>query len=62
MSTEKLYVSENTVFTFDNLEDWKSAAENRGLTVSEHPDGDYFAEDDEITVIGYFNDDWGMLS
>jgi hypothetical protein len=62
MSTDKFYVSENTIFTFDNLDDWKAEAEKRGLNVKQHPDGDFFAEEDDVTMIGYYNDDWGMLS
>jgi len=60
---KKLYVQDKTVITFDNADDWKEAAELRGLTVTNKgTDDEFFAEEDDITMIGYFKDDWGMLS
>ena len=61
----KVHVEDKTVISFTDLDSWKKAAEDRGLLVNSErgDDGEHFAEEEDITMIGYFNDkdDWGML-
>lgn len=62
-----VHVGDTTVITFKNAEEWTEAAEERGLKIinrGEDGEDELFAEkaaDDDITVIGYFKEDWGML-
>jgi len=69
MSQEsKVYVDDKTVRSFTSLEEWKMAAEESGQRVVTSKFGEedeYFVEkddDDDVTMIGYFKDNWGMLT
>lgn len=63
----KVHVAEKTVRSFTSLEDWSAAVKDSGLKVSSSKHGEddeYFVEkhdDDDVTMIGYFKDNWGML-
>lgn len=63
----KVHVDDKIVITFKDAEAWTEAAEERGLKVinrGEDGEDELFAEkanDDDITMIGYFKDNWGML-
>ena len=63
----KIRLGENTVRSFSSLEEWKEAVKSNGHRVKTgETDGqeEYFAEkvnDEDVTMIGYFRDDWGML-
>jgi predicted transcriptional regulator len=63
----KVYVDDKTVITFTDAETWKDAAGKRGLSITnrgENGEDEYFAEkgeEEDVTMIGYYKDDWGML-
>ena len=60
----KIRVEDKTVISFTDVEEWKAAAEERGLQVinrGENGEDEFFAQEEDITMIGYFKDDWGML-
>lgn len=59
----KVRVDDKTVITFTDAEEWKEAAEERGLNITNRggDEDEFFAEEEDITMIGYFKDDWGML-
>lgn len=60
----KVHVEDQTVISFTDVEEWKAAAEDRGLQVinrGEDGEDEFFAQEEDITMIGYFKDDWGML-
>ena len=60
----KVHVEDKTVITFDDAEKWEEAAKERGLKIvnrGENGEDELFAEEEDITMIGYFKDNWGML-
>ena len=66
--TDKITVSDKTVRSFTSVEDWKAAVTETGhqfkVIQDEQDEPEYFAEkadDDDVTMIGYFKDNWGML-
>jgi len=62
-----VHVDDKTVITFNDAEKWKVAAKDRGLKVvnrGEDGEDEFFAEkgeEEDVTMIGYYKDDWGML-
>ena len=61
-------IEDNTVRTFTTVEDWEAAVRETGHNVkiinNEEDTTEYFAEkadEDDVTMIGYFKDDWGMI-
>jgi hypothetical protein len=66
--TDKITVADRTVRSFTTVEDWKTAVSENGHRVKETTDEnnepEYFAEkvdDEDVTMIGYFKDNWGMI-
>jgi len=63
----KLLVADRTVRSFTKLDDWLDVASESNLRVTTREDDgakEYFAEKgdaEDVTVIGYFKEDWGML-
>ena len=59
-------IEDSTVRTFTTVEEWKAAVRVAGHNVKTNNEDatEYFAEkadDDDVTMIGYFKDDWGMI-
>jgi len=66
--TDKFKIADRTVRSFTNFEDWKAAVSETGHKVTvkrdKEDETEFFAEksdDDDMTMIGYFKDDWGMI-
>jgi len=62
-------LADKTVRSFTTVEDWERAVRESGHKVkvveTDEHGTEYFAEKvdaDDVTMIGYFNDDWGMIS
>ena len=59
---KKMKVGDRTIYSFEDLDEWTEAAKEHGLTIKEVGDkGELLADDEDITVHGYFADNWGML-
>lgn len=66
--TDKFKIADRTVRSFTTVEDWKTAVGESGHRVKvikdENDEPEYFAEktdDEDVTMIGYFKDNWGMI-
>ena len=66
--TDKVKIADRTVRSFNTVEDWKAAVSENGHKIKvikdENDEPEYFAEkmdDEDVTMIGYFKDNWGMI-
>ncbi len=67
--TDKLKLEDRTVRSFTSLSAWMSEVHDGGNQIKvledEEHGTEYFAEkesDEDVTMIGYFKDNWGMIA